>query len=442
MLKKKLPHVLVLLLIGILIGCGSSNPLVDDAESNIQSQNYETALESAEQSIEKYPDDPLGYYYKGVALGEIAGEEEDPQAREDYYERMNEAFAEAEEVASEAEGGVPGEVERIPAVKNVLWQTEHNRGVELATDDSLKGTVENPIEKSMEHLENATIVQPDSALSWNVFSQVAGMNKSFEKAASAKSKYLEMVPDTTAEAQDYMQLASYYYNLEDEQKVLKTFQKAQEQFPENQDIVSNLADAYNRVGEPEKAISTVEQLVEQNPENPRFHLVLGTQIYQKALTLNDTLTANNEEILQLQDKLAQASGEEAEEIKQQISELEQENEEMRPEYEELTNRAEDELKTVLEYDSDNASAYNTLGIIYQNRAKAFFDQRNRTTDNAKAKKLDEQGQDMLREAMGFYENATEVEPDNQEYWQSLFSIYTALGMDEKAQEAMEKAGMQ
>lgn len=441
MLMKKLPHILVTLLVGVLIGCGSTNPLADEAQSNIENQNYQAALESAEKSINQHPQDPLGYYYKAVALGELANNEEDPAARQDYYKRMNEAFAKAREVASKAEE-VPDEIGRISAVKNVMWQTEHNRAVKLATDDSLKQTVDQPLAMSVQHLQNATIIQPDSSLSWNVLSQVAAMNSNYDQAASAKSHYIEMVHDTTVTPNDYLQLASYYYNQEKHQKVADVLERAQNQFPENQDIVSNLADAYNRIGQPDKAISTVEKLVEQNPKNPRFHYVLGTQIYQKALKLNDSLSANSDQILQLQDKLDETSGAKAQKIKEQISSLMEENKELQPRIEKLTNRAEKQLNETLQYDAKNASALNTLGVIYQNRAKAIFDKRNRTTDNQKASELDQQGRKLLKEAMRYYENATEIEPNNKEYWRSLFSIYTALGMDKKAQEAMKKAGMQ
>ncbi|SMO74645.1 tetratricopeptide repeat protein [Fodinibius sediminis] len=441
MLIKKLPHVLLTLLIGVLVGCGSSNPLADKAQSNIESQNFEEALAAAEESIQTNPQDPLGYYYKGVALGEIAGAEEDPEARAETYKEMNAAFTKAQELAAESED-VPGEVERINAVKNVLWQTEHNRAVELATDDSLKQAVNQPLEKSMQHLKNATIIQPDSLLSWNVLSQVAAMNQNFEEAASAKEKYISMVQDTTLEANDYLQLASYNYQLDNQQAVVTALEDAYEQFPENQEIVSNLADAYQRIGEPEKAISTVEKLVEQEPDNPQFHLVLGTQIYQQALTLNDSLSQNSNQILQLQQKLNSSGGAEKQNIQQQITSLEQENAQLQSRIDELTNKAEEELNTVLEYRPNDDAAYNTLGIIYQNKAKAIFDKRNRTTDNAKAAELDKQGRSLLQEAMKNYERAAEIKPNNQGYWKSLFSIYTALGMDEKAQEAMEKAGMQ
>lgn len=441
MLIKKLPHVLLTLLIGILVGCGSTNPLADEAQSNIESQNFKEALAAAEKSIQKSPKDPIGYYYKGVALGEMAGAEEDPAARTDIYKEMNAAFSKAKEVASQAED-VPGEVERIDDVKNVLWQGEHNRAVELATDDSLKKTVDEPLQRSMHHLKNATAIQPDSLLSWDVLSQVAAMNQNFEEAAGAKEKYISMAQDTSLEANDYLQLASYHFQLDNQEEVVASLEKAYDRFPDNQEIVSNLADAYQRVGEPEKAIATVQKLVEQEPKNPQYHLVLGTQIYQQALTITDSLSENSNQIVELRQQLNNSSDSEKQNIQQQISSLEQENEQLQSRIDELTDRAEEELNTVLEYRPNDDAAYNTLGIIYQNRAKALFDQRNQTTDNAKAAALDKKGQEFLKEAMRNYERAAEIDPANQDYWKSLFSIYTALGMDKKAQEAMDKAGMQ
>lgn len=440
MLIKKLPHILVTLLIAVMVGCSTSNPLADEAQSNIENQDFEAALASAKKSIEEHPGDPLGYYYKAVALSEIAQESKNPKERTEYYKEMNNTFNLAKSVSDTAEN-VPSEINRIDAIKNVLWQTEHNKAIEYVRSDSLKNTVDNPTEYSMYHLKNATIVQPDSSLSWNVLSQVAAMNEEYQEAVESKEKYMSMVDDTTKTPEDYIQLASYHFNMDNQQEVLEVFEEAQKQFPKNEDIVSNLADAYNRVGEPEKAIETVEQLVEQNPENPQYHLVLGTQIYQQALTIRDELSSNSEKILSLQKNLSDASESEREKIKKQVGELVDENEKLKSKVDELTNRAEEELKTTLEYRPEDANAYNTLGIIYQNRARTVFDQRNRTTDNEEARKLDKEGKDLLREAMGYYEKATEIDPDNQEYWKRLFEIYTTLGMDKKAKEAMNKAGL-
>src|SRR5690625_3147696 len=143
MFKKTLPLLIITLIAGLFYGCGSSNPHVRDAKSGIEDQNYEAALQAAEESIQNFPQDPTGYYYKGVALGEIAGTKE-PAERQEYYEEMNEAFEQAREVAQETENN-PGEIERIDAFKNVLWRTEHNKSIEYAANDSVKQVTENPL---------------------------------------------------------------------------------------------------------------------------------------------------------------------------------------------------------------------------------------------------------------------------------------------------------
>lgn len=432
MLTKKLPYLFITLLIGVLVGCGSSNPLADKAEANLKDQNYQAALDAAKQAIQTYPNKPLGYYYKAVALGQIADMKENPEESAELYKQMNEAFAKAKELASTAEE-VPEEINRIDAVRNVLWQQEHNRAVNLVTKDSLKQSVPNYLEKSVQHLENATIIQPDSALSWQVLSQVAAMNQNFEQAAQAQEHYFTMVPDTAITVNDYMRLASYYYQLDKQQKVLEVFQNAVKQYPKNEKIVSNLADAYSRTGDSDKAIATVERLVEQFPENAQYHLVLGSQIYQRALQFSDSVAANRKKINELKQ-----NGDNADKIAQ----LEQQNKQLEAQMAQLTDRAEKELKAALQYRPDDAAAYNTLGIIYQNKAKSVFDERNRTVDNQKAAQLDARGEELLRTAMKYYEHAAQIDPDNQSYWRSLFSIYTALGMDEQAREAMEKAGIE
>ncbi|HEX6981892.1 MAG TPA: hypothetical protein VF181_03955, partial [Balneolaceae bacterium] len=125
MLIKKLPYLFITLLIGVLVGCGSSNPLADKAEANLKDQNYQAALEVAEQAIQTYPNKPLGYYYKAVALGQIADMKENPEESAELYKQMNQAFAKAKELASNVEE-VPEEIKRIDAVKTVLWKQEHN----------------------------------------------------------------------------------------------------------------------------------------------------------------------------------------------------------------------------------------------------------------------------------------------------------------------------
>lgn len=437
MFRKLTTYFVITLFAGIIAGCGSSNPYVDDAQSNIKNQNFQAALEAAEQSIKNQPNDPLGYYYKGVALGEIA-DTKAPSARQEFYERMNQAFEKAKELAAKAEDP-PSEIERIPAVRNAVWQQEHNKAIEYASDDSVKKTVEQPLNRSIAHLNNATTIQPDSVLSWDVKAQVYYMNDNVQGAVNAMEKVMTLKDSLAVD--DYARMAGYYSIADMPKKAISTLEKGLEQYPGNKDLATRLADGYTNAGQTQKAISTIENLIETEPENPQFHLVLGTQIYKTVLNKSDSLKAKSDKIFELRQQMKQAQGEKAAQLKQQISKLEAENEELQEEITRLTERATKELQTVLEYRPNDATAYNTLGIIYQNKASALFDKRNRTDDNQKAAKIDAQAKEALKQAMKYYESAAQIDPDNKEYWKNLFSIYTALGMDKKAEEAMKKAGM-
>ncbi len=108
---------------------------------------------------------------------------------------------------------------------------------------------------------------------------------------------------------------------------------------------------------------------------------------------------------------------------------------------ELSDRAEEELLQVAEKQPEDDRVYNYLGIAYQNRYAILFEKRNITADNELASEYDKQAKDELRQAMEYYEKAAELNPDNTQYWDVLSRIYVTLDMQEKAEEALEKAGM-
>ena len=420
------------------VSCSSSNPYIDEAQSNLKSGQYEAALEAAEQSIENMPDDPLGYYYKGVVLGDIAQDTEDPSARRKTYEEMNAAFQQARDLANNMEEP-PGEMDNLGAVKTAIWSNEHNRAIEYATKDSLKKTVAEPIKRAIAHLQNATTIIPDSTLSWDVLAEVYFMDKNLEGAVQAKSRVVTQ--KDPAPADDYIRLADFHRVAGNPEQAIEVLTEARNMYPNHVGVNEKLADAYMNAGNFNMAISTVKELIKEDPDNPQYHLALGTQYYQTVLRMNDSLSTTYDQIFDLQQKLNNASGSQANQIKQQVNTLRQRTQQLQKEIGSLTDNAIAELETVLEYRPDDASAYNTLGIIYQNKASALFEERNQTTDNQKAAALDKQAREQLRQAMNYYEKAASIDPDNKEYWQSLYRVYVALGMDEKAKEAEKKAGL-
>ena len=438
--KKIIPLLIVFVTAGLLASCGggSTNPLIGEAESNVKNGNNEAALTAAEKSIQQYPGDPLGYYYKGVALGQKAQNMEDPEAASPLFVQMDEAFNQASSIADTLDEA-PEQVGFIGDVRTNLWQTEHNTGIKFAQDDSLMATVDDPLDVSAAYLKNATVIQPDSALSWEVLATVNNMRENYGEAAAAQQKYIELQPNADVKA--HRLLAQYYLLNEEPEKAVQALKAAREEFPQNVGIVETLADAYSQMGEADKAIGIVEDLVEQDPSNAQYHLSLGTRLYQSATKIQSSYDENLDQIFELRQEMRSAQGDEASELETKIEGLQQTNDELRTEIKELTDRAISELNKTIENRPNEPIAYNTLGIIYQNKAAVIFDERNMTTDNKKAAALDKEAKKQLRNAMENYEKAAEINPDNKEYWRSLFQVYTALGMDEKAAEAESKAGM-
>lgn len=436
MLQRTLRLFTVILTIGLLASCASTDPNIDAAKSDLKKQDFESALQAAEKAIQTKPNSGLGYYYKGVAYSEIAQSKDDIAARREYYKKMRDAFNKAEDLFNKAEDK-PKEADNLDAVLLSVWSSEHNAAVKQATNDSLKQ--QGGLKKAEEHLKNAIVVQPDSTLSYDVLTEVYVMENNIPGAIESLSKSIQL-SDSVA-PQKYQRLALFYNNQKQPEKALDALKKGLDEYPDNVDLVQNLADTYLQMGESEKAIDVVRGLIEQDPDNPQYHLVLGTQLYQAVMRLSDSLSTNYDKIFDLHQSMKSADQSKSAELKSQATKFENINEDLQSQISTMTDEAVKELNKVIDLRPKDDGAYNTLGIIYQNKAAALYEKRNNTEDNEKAAQYNQQAQEELKQAMNYYEKAADLNPDKKEYWRNLFKVYTTLGMDAKAQDAMEKAGL-
>jgi tetratricopeptide (TPR) repeat protein len=441
MYKKTTLFLTACLITGLIASCSSSSPLLKKAKSNIKSSNYDSVLAISNRYIQQYPDKPLGYYYKGVALGQEADSQDisTPQKAQPFYKEMAQNFSKAEQIADTMDNP-PGEIKRIGVIKSTFWRDEHNLGVKYAQKDSLHNTVDDPLEVSIGHLQNATIIQPDSALSWSVLAQVSGMKGHYKQAAQAEQKYVHIAD--SLETRDYLLLGQYYERAKQPQKAISVLSDAQNKYPDSTRVVEMLADAYSNAGQSDKSIHLVKQLVQKEPNNPRYRLSLGTQIYKSVLGIQDKYNKNMNQLMDLQMKKRKASGSKADQIEQQMDKLESETKSIRDNMKSLTDQAIKQLKKAAQNKKGDPKPYNTLGIIYQNKASMIFKERNLTLNNEKAKQLNDKAKQKLAKAAKNYKKAAQLDPSNKKYWRSLYQIYTALGKDQKAQQAKQKAGMQ
>jgi tetratricopeptide (TPR) repeat protein len=436
-LKSILP---LLIFAGILWGCETTDPLVNDVQVGLVSGNYEMALEATEQALTENPENSIAHYYKGLVLATQAEGISDPAERRDLYEQSKSSFDRAKELMEALpEEERPSEYQELDDTVISFWAEEFNSGVNILTDDSLNAATPQPNETALSHFQNAVTINPDSSRTYQVISSTYFNMGNMEQAISSYEEAMERLENPTKE--DYEYLISLYLQDGPYDKAIELAQQAREDFPDETVFVQFQVDAYIQSGERERAIELVQGLIEQEPNNPQYRRVLGTQVYQDVTRISNEVTDLYGEMFELNQELRNLEGSELEEAEQEVEEIQSQITEMESQIDELVDLSAQEMKKVVELEPEDESANYILGIIYQNYAANLFERRNNITDNEQAREFDERARENLRTALTYYERAAELNPDDPEYWQSLFQVYTTLGMEEEAQEAMEKAGL-
>lgn len=420
----------------LLWGCQTVNPLVREAKSSIAEADYQTALEKAEQALAENPNDGLAHYYKGVALGSIGQETEAPEERLPYYQGMMESLGTAVAIFDTTED-VPAEADNISAAITSTWASEHNQAVDILTNDSLAATYDDPSGSAIAHLINAVTLSPDSAMSYSVLASAYYRINEIEAATDAYESAMARLD--APDASDYEFLITLYLGSQRFDDVREKSMEALDLFPEQTSFVQYLADSYLQTGETDKAVELIRQLIERDPDNAQYHLVLGTQLYQSVDEMTDEYGALLSQIYDLRQAARSLRGSEKTAAEQNIATLQSEADELEAEINRLTDLSIEEVGAASSLDPQNPNIYNILGIIYQNRSALWFDKRNNTADYDLADEYDATARDVLELSRENYEKAVEFDPENRDYWRSLFQVYTTLGMTEEAENALQKS---
>lgn len=436
-MKRFKPFLLLLAIVGLLWACETTDPFVNEVQIGILTGDFESALAATEQAIEVNPQNFVAHYYKGLVLASQAEIMENATDRQPIYARAKESFDTAKEIMENLEE-TPSELEELNNSIISFWADEYNMGVNIQNDDSLFSVTPDPFRVSLAHFENAATINPDSAMTYQVMSSTYFQMNEIENAISTYEVAIGLMEQPQIDDYEYL-ISLYLYNNQYAESIAMSNRAIQE-YPDEAVFVQFLADAYIQQGDRDRAIELIESLIASDPNNPQYRRVLGTQIYQSV----DRITAEISGLYQRQFDLRQVArsqrGQELEQTQSQIDQLSTQIDEREREIDELTLISIREMERVIELEPESESANFILGIIYQNRAANLFERRNNTTDNQVAMQYDDRARENLRQALKYYERAAELNPDNPENWQSLFQVYTTLGMEEEAQEAMRKAG--
>lgn len=429
----------IFLLAGLFWACETTDPFVNDVTIGIFTGDFESALQITEDAITENPENYVAHYYKGVVLTAWADSFEDPRDRKSYYERARASFDIAEELMGQQEE-TPDELQELYDTVIGYWADEYNSGVNIQTDDSLFNATPDPFQTSLAYFYNAATINPDSAMTYQVMASTYFQLDDIDNAISSYEKAMSLLDRPGID--DYEFIISLYLFDNRHEAAMGLSQQALDEYPGETSFVQFLADAYIQAGQRDEAIELIEGLIEQEPDNPQYRRVLGTQIYQSVDRVTSEVTQLYREIFDLNIEARSLSGSEREAIDARIAEMQAQIKEMEAEIDEFTQIALRELHKVVELEPESESANFILAIIYQNRAANLFERRNNVVDDSDlVAEYDDRARENLEQARIYYERAAEINPDNPENWHSLFQVYTGLGMEEEALDAMEKAGL-
>ncbi|MDA0671224.1 MAG: tetratricopeptide repeat protein [Bacteroidetes bacterium] len=260
-----------------------------------------------------------------------------------------------------------------------------------------------------------------------------------ESATTAYEWVMELLP--TPDVDDYNYMINLYLASQRFENARDLASEAQSAFPTDERFIQYLADSYLQTGETDKAIEIVEDLIASDPTNPQYRLVLGTQVYQTVTELTDQISEMYVELYDQSQALRSLSGSAKSDAEAALAELQAKADALEADIVVYTDLAIEQVTRATELDPSSANTFNILGVIYQNKSALYFYTGVLTPPVALADEYDAQAREILDMARVAYEQATQLDEGNPEYWQSLFQIYTTLNMPEKAQEAMEKAGI-
>ncbi len=383
----RFPLLLGLLALTFLVAgadsCGS-DPNVTGAKLEMKNEDYDRVLELTAAALETNPDNEEAYFMRGEAYRLKAEKMSDAAGRNALLADMAQAYNRSLELGHDAS--------EVTNRLQVAWGAEMNFGARAfrrAADDP------SAYADAAASFGNAITVLPDSSaghLNQGLALLAAG------NAADA-AEPLQMAIDKGANsAEAYIYLGRIYLTSEDrENDALAVLEQGQAEFPDNEEIQTEILNAYVRAGQTDRAIDAYDARITADPDNPLYRYNYGSLLLQA----------------------------------------------------ERYDEAIEQLTRAAELDAQNANAFYNLGAAYQNKA-ASFNERVAELEDARAGQAEVDAAiasrtELLNEALPNLERARALTEaggeDTSDICRALFQVYASLGQDRKAEEAAQCAGM-
>jgi tetratricopeptide (TPR) repeat protein len=326
-----------LLMSGLLLlaatGCGSSNPNISSAQSALENENYEQALQSVNTEINTNPQNAQAYRLKGDILYQQADNVQAPERRVELLGDMMDAYDQATEINPDLQGQIDARLLQAYSRQFGQGARAYNRADSLGNPETFR--------EAASYFEAASEIRPDSVRAYRLAANAYINAGDYEAAITP---YERIVETSDVEAPIYNTLAQLYAQQQRTEDAISLLEDATDQYPENADLRSQLLNAYVRAGNTEQAMTAYEEAIQANPQNATYRANYGSMLLNA-----DRLDA-----------------------------------------------AIEQLQQAVELNPDNINALFNLGVAYRNQAVAVNDSI-RALDERRSSQSDEMSQEEVRQ---------------------------------------------
>jgi tetratricopeptide (TPR) repeat protein len=372
----------LLMCVAVVATVLGQNKNVRKAESALDKGELAEAKEWIDPAIndEKTKDDGKTWFIYGQVYQAIAEDSTNSVQAETPYETALNAYAKAQELEKEGSVYYTFADQQIQSV----WAMNINKGAEMYSAQDY--------EKAIELFDIAKMAVPEDTTAY-IYAGISAQQSG--DLLTAAENYTYLMDELDYQSEDFYNSLIYIYLVDqkDTDKALEYLRKAQDAFPENSDFLKREINVLINQEDYEGAERKLTKAIEAEEDNQILY-------YNRAFL-----------------------------------------------YEQM-DRDEDAIenyKKAIELDSDYFDANFNLAAYYFNEAAEVLKEANEMD----LKEYQERGAEieanakvLFEKALPYLEKSKELQPDNEKVLGTLQTVYTRLGMDDKAEEIQsEMSGM-
>lgn len=393
-----------LLAFGFFISCSTlqSSNHSNDAPDELPQQQLSGQITLLEQKIDSSPDNPDLHFQKGKLLTKLAQKYDDPSDRSSHYLEARHALTKASALYGDSN---KSGYEKVNDQLNITWSIEHNQGIKLMQAESAGKPDYN---KAAAHFDNATLIIPDSAISYTMEARSLYKDQQQQKAIETLEDARKKISNPPVLLLE--QLAFLYLENDKPQKAVAVYEQAESFSDQNLNLLHGLSNAYINAGNHDKAIRLLTQLITNEPENIIYGQSLATEYYFLAKKEMDSVI----------NKLANKDAD-LEDTKFSIADS-------------LLKQAEKQFIRINQGNSGNKELTERFAKFYLNSASKYQQLLPYLRSNNK-KEIESQITQFLSSSIPLLETLTEQNSGDSEIWRHLYRAYSILGMEREAKSA-------